>query len=287
MYFMLAASILAASFNSVLLHKAKIEGKGSVYTFNLFSSLLWCVLLFAVNLGKITINLQILFWAVLYGIVQALFIFFKTNAMNSGPVAITTLIGNSSLLISVIFSFLMWGEPIGAVKFLGIVLLLFALFLCTYKKSGENNFSKKWIVYTVFFLVFCASVGLVFKAFSKTPVKAMADDMMFISAIVMSVSFFVLSLLSGGFKTMKQNGFKIKSFLAFAIFSGILSCLYNRLNIYLSGELDAVIFFPFFNGGVILLSTILSVITCKEKLSTRQIIGIIIGIAAISIISIF
>ena len=287
MYLLLAASVLAASFNSVLLHKAKIEGRGSVYTFNLFSALLWCVLLFAVNLGKIELNRQVLLWAVIYGVVQALFIFFKTNAMNSGPVAITTLIGNSSLLISVLFSFFAWGEPIGAIKFVGIVLLLFALFLCTYKKSGDTAFSKKWLIFTAIFFVFCASVGLVFKAFSKTPVKALADDMMFMSAVVMSVSFFVLSLLSGGFKTMKQAGFKIKPFIAFAAASGVLSCLYNRLNIFLSGELDAVIFFPCFNGGVILLSTLLSVITCKEKLTKRQVIGIIIGIIAISIISIF
>ena len=287
MYLLLIASVLAACVNSVLLHKAKIEGKGSVYTFNLFSSLLWCVLLFAVNLGKITVDFQVLLWAVIYGIVQALFIFFKTNAMNSGPVAITTLIGNSSLLISVVFSFVVWNEPIGIFKFIGILFLLLALVLCTYKKSGDSSFSKKWLFYTLFFLVFAASVGLVFKAFSKTPVKAMADDMMFVSAVVMSVSFFVLSLLSGGFKTIKKTGFNIKPFIFFAVVSGVLSCLYNRLNIYLSGELNAVIFFPCFNGGVILLSTLLSVITCKEKLTKRQILGIIIGILAISIISIF
>lgn len=287
MYLLLLAPIFAASLNSVLLHKANISGKGSVYTFNLFSSLLWCVLLFAVNLGKITLNFEILLWAIIYGVVQTLFIFLKTNAMNSGPVSITTLIGNSSLLISVVFSFIVWNEPIGVIKFIGILFLLLALVLCTYKKSGNEPVSKKWLFYTIFFLIFAASVGLVFKAFSKTSVKAMADDMMFISAVVMSVSFFILSLITGGFKTIKEKSFNIKPFIIFSVASGILSCLYNRLNIFLSGELDAVIFFPCFNGGVILLSTVLSVISCKEKLTPRQIIGIIIGVLAISIIGIF
>lgn len=287
MYLLLVLSVFAASINSVFLHKTNLSGKGSVYSFNLFSSILWCILLFTVNLGKITLNPKILLWGVIYGVVQSLFVFFKTNAMNTGPVAITTLIGNSSLLISVFCSFLFWQEPIGIIKFFGVILLLFALFLCTYQKSANNTFSKKWIFYTLFFSAFAASVGLVFKGFSKTEAKPFADDMMFTSAVVMMVSYFVLSLLTGGFKTIKTAEFKIKPFIIFAVVSGVLSCLYNRLNIFLSGELNAVIFFPVFNGGVILLSTILSVITCKEKLTRRQIIGIIIGILAISIISIF
>ena len=66
-------------------------------------------------------------------------------------------------------------------------------------------------------------------------------------------------------------------FCIFAVLSGCLSCLYNRLNIYLSGALDAVIFFPAFNGGVIIASTLLGVICLKEKLSRWQTAGIFLG----------
>lgn len=78
-----------------------------------------------------------------------------------------------------------------------------------------------------------------------------------------------------------------KAFILYASVSGILSCVYNRLNIYLSGALNAVVFFPAFNGGVIMLSTVLSVVLLKEKLNFRTSIGILLGIAGICIIGIF
>ena len=75
-------------------------------------------------------------------------------------------------------------------------------------------------------------------------------------------------------------------FIILALVSGLLSCLYNRLNIYLSGALDGVIFFPSFNGGVVVLSTVVSMIIFKEKLSAKQLIGLLLGISGICIIGI-
>lgn len=66
-----------------------------------------------------------------------------------------------------------------------------------------------------------------------------------------------------------------------------MSCGYNRLNITLSGTLDAILFFPAFNGGVIFLSAILSVFCLREKMSLCRTLGIFIGIVSICIIGIF
>ena len=77
-----------------------------------------------------------------------------------------------------------------------------------------------------------------------------------------------------------------RSFIAFAVLSGILSCLYNRLNVFLTGNMDALIFFPSFNGGVVLLSAVLSALICGERLKTTQLIGLAVGISAICLIGI-
>ena len=54
----------------------------------------------------------------------------------------------------------------------------------------------------------------------------------------------------------------------------------------LFGALDGVIFFPSFNGGVVVLSTGVSMIIFKEKLSAKQLIGLLLGISGICIIGI-
>ena len=60
----------------------------------------------------------------------------------------------------------------------------------------------------------------------------------------------------------------------------------NKTNTYLSGVLPSVLVFPITNGGVILATTLLSVLFFKEKLSLLQKIGLVIGILGIFSITI-
>ena len=287
MYYLLLFSVIAASLNSVVLNKAKVSKKGDVFPFNLLVSVIWCVILFIANKSRISLTPQSLFWGILYGLTQTCFILFKTAAMSTGSVAVTTLIGNSSLIVSVIVSLIVWKEPITIADIIGLVLLLAAIFMCTYTKGSlkSTKSAPSWKYYTFFFLIFAAGVGIVFKAFGKSGNLEYCGDMMFVSAVVMLISNLVISLFTGSLKSanIASHG---KSFIAFALVSGILSCLYNRLNVFLSGNLDAVIFFPSFNGGVMFLSSVLSAIVCREKLQITQIIGLIVGISAICLIGI-
>ena len=67
----------------------------------------------------------------------------------------------------------------------------------------------------------------------------------------------------------------------------VSSTVYNRLNIYLSGAMDSVVFFPIFNGGVILLATLCGIWFYGEKLQARQILGLGIGTVSIILIGVF
>ena len=51
MYYLLLLSVVAASLNSIALNKAKIN-KNELFKFNLFGAIVWCVVLFALNAGK-------------------------------------------------------------------------------------------------------------------------------------------------------------------------------------------------------------------------------------------
>lgn len=283
MIYLLLFSIAFASLNSVLLHKAKIT-RNDVFKFNFLCAAVWCVVLFIANGFKLQINNSVLIWGIIYGITQTLFILFKTLAMNSGSVSITTLVGNFSLVISVLFCFIVWGETISALDIVGLVLLMLGIILST-NKGSSNASSAKWPLYLILFLIFAAGVGISFKAFSKTGNSEYAGDMMIVAAVVMLIAYAVICLLTKNLNT-SDSGTVNKEFVIFALVSGVLSCIYNRLNIYLSGALNAVIFFPLFNGGVIMLSTLLSVILLKEKLSLKALIGILLGVAGICIIGI-
>lgn len=285
MLYLILLSIVFASLNSVILHKADLSGSTAVYKFNMIGAAVWCVCLFAVNGFKLHIDKTVLLWGVIYGITQALFILFKTLAMNNGAVSVTTLIGNTSLLVSVLFCFLVWQEPINAADIIGLAILMLGIACSTYEKKNEN-ISRKWVVYSMFFLLFAAGVGISFKAFGKTGNVNSAGDMMLIASVVMLASYAVICLCVKK-RNASQQSFKMqKEFIIFALLSGCLSCVYNRMNIYLASVVDAVVFFPSFNGGVVFLSAVLSVLLLKEKLKLKTAIGIVLGIAGICIIGI-
>ena len=271
--------------NSVVLSKAKANGKSEIFKFNLIISVVWLIILFTLNKGHVYLDGQVLFWGIAYGITQTLFILFKTAAMSTGPVSITTLIGNSSLIVSITVSLIVWNENINTSDIIGLALLVFAIFMCTYRKDNAN-YSPKWKYYTALFLICASGVGIVFKGFGKSAGSEHCGDMMLVASVVMVVCYFVICMFTGGVNIKSIDYGNVKKFLVFALISGILSCIYNRLNVFLSGNLDAIIFFPSFNGGTVLVSTLLSVLLCREKLVIKQAVGLLLGIAAICLIGI-
>lgn len=282
---LLFITVITASLNSTLLHKAKVSGSGRIYLYNLIGAAVWCIALFSVNAGKLYLDKNVLIWGFVYGITQALFILFKTAAMNSGPVSVTTLIGNSSLLVSVAVSYLLWSEPISVSDIIGLILLMIGIFLTTFKPQG-GKVAKRWLFASIAFLLCAAAVGIIFKAFSKSG-AGHTGDMMLVASVVMLITYTFMCFITKGFRSYNAQTKEGRTLIITAVVSGILSCLYNRLNIYLSGVLDAVIFFPAFNGGVMVLSTVLSVLFLRERLSIRQIVGLIAGVSGICIIGIF
>lgn len=282
MYVWLGFSVLAASLYSAILHSYPANEKRNIFKLNFFASIVWFFILFFFNHCKILLNKEILLWGAAYGVTQALFVLFKGKAMNAGSISVTTLIGNASLLVSIIFSSIMWNEKIGWPDVFGLILLIVGIFLSIYKKSTANV-DKCWKYYALAFFLLAAAVGIIFKGFGKSSVSNHTGDMLLVSAVVMTVFYGCILLTTRDFTVP----FAKKKFFVYVLAAGILSCLYNRFNITLSSVMDAVIFFPAFNGGVVVVSAVLSNLMYKEKFSKRQLVGFMSALLAIFIIGVY
>ena len=62
---------------------------------------------------------------------------------------------------------------------------------------------------------------------------------------------------------------------------GILLGSFQSLYTYASSIIDGTLLFPAYNGGATLLVTLSGVILFREKLSKRQLLGVLTGAAAI------
>ena len=151
MYFLLIASILFAACNSMLLHKLRLPSAAAVYRLNLVSALVWLVTLLALNGFRITPSRTSLIFGLVYGVTQALFILFKSLAMNRGPISITALFGNGSLFLSVAVCYFAFDEAITLGDAVGLILLFAALLLTTYKRGAARDEAPRhgWLLFSL------------------------------------------------------------------------------------------------------------------------------------------
>lgn len=57
----------------------------------------------------------------------------------------------------------------------------------------------------------------------------------------------------------------------------------HSLNLYISGVLPSIVFFPVVNSGLILMTAAVSVVVFHEKLKAKQIVGLIMGVIIICV----
>ena len=197
----------------------------------------------------------------------------------------------------------------------GILMMLAAVFAITWRPHRAESDKKqkltgKWAVYAGAFFFFSALTGIIFR-FHQAADAVHTDEMMiFASAVVIAF----LGILSAGsflFKRRRRmnaedcrggdanardgadanarDGIPVRrrtlALCALTAACGVAGCVYNRLNIYLSGAMANAVFFPLFNGGNIILSSLAGRIFFREKLSGLQIVGIVCGMFAVILVS--
>ena len=279
-YLLLFVSIAFASANNLLLHgfgNRGLRGLGDILLFNSFVSFIWIVILGVLH-GISPISTGALLWGLCYGVVISLFLLCKMQAMATGPVSITSFIGCSSLLIATAAGILIFNESVTLLQVTGVILLIAALFLTISPKVEKAK--PEWKIWCVFFFLCSGATGIIFKLHQASSCAAEAGGMMLTAAITSAILFAGASVIV----SKKQTGALprlTKSTVPYLIACGIVSCGYNRLNISLSGQLPSIVFFPLFNGSVILISTLSAVFFFRERMKKAQLAGLILGTVAL------
>ena len=222
----------------------------------------------------------VLAFGAVYGAILCLFLHFKMQAMASGPVSLTSFIGCASLLISTGFGVFVLGESASGMQAAGVALLMIALFLIVSPKSDQAT--RTWKLWCAGFFVCSAAVGIIFKLHQRSASAAKISEMMLAAALTSAVIFVAVAFAVSG---KRRPSALPAGAWPYILGSGLFGCVYNRLNIFLAGQLPSVVFYPTFNGAVILLSTLCGLFFFRERLKARQAIGMLAGIAALLLAS--
>lgn len=244
------------------------------------------VLLITLFLGQSrTLSLFTLGSAVGFAVVNLLAQLFYIKAISCGSMTLTTLITCCGFIISTVFSVLWYAEPVRILQVVLLPLLILALALTMNLERGRCN--VRWILYAAGSMVSTGLIGVMQKVHQESAYSGEIGMFLLIAFAVMAAVSAVLFLGSrgsgadGAARVRGAARMRPDMTTLLAAGSGAALGTVHSLNLYLSGVLPAILFFPIANGGLILMTAAVSMVVFREKLNVKQWVGLIMGVVII------
>lgn len=278
------AACLTATLQKNSFSKNRAKNGADMHLFNLVSSVVCAVMFLIIALASgVGVSAYTAILGCAFGVVSAISAYCGLNAYKKGPASYTNLLIMSSMVIPALSGALFFNESIGVGKIIGVVLVLVAIGLSVCNKADKKA-SFSWLVVTLLAALFTGLIGVMQKIHQSSPSKHELMWFLCIAFAISAASSIVCLCLNKGLSriTVKTDG----RLLLFMLGCGIAVLLNNAINLYLSGVMDSIIFYPTVNGANILLLLIASLVFLKEKIRPLQWVGIAAGFAAIILLCI-
>ena len=222
---------------------------------------------------------------VLFGAVTALQGVTNMAALQVGPLSYTSVIISFSTLISALSGVLFFKESIGLWQIIGMALMLASFALANGGENGGKRANLRWLLLCVVAFLATGAIGVMQKVHQSSAFKEELNAFLVIAFAVSALFSGVVALLLRKKEIVTEGKRNDRGGMMLLIFlmlvSGVCVAVNNKLNLYLSGVIDSVIFFPVVNGGGLVLTTLASLLIFKERLRGKQWIGILLGIASV------
>ena len=218
--------------------------------------------------------------AILFALVTASAQFFQLLGMSYGSMSFTILFAYLSMLIPTMFGVVYYGQPVNAMQIVGLVFMIVTLVLSVDTK-GNSKASLKWIVVVSCCFFAYGFVGVCQQIHQSSEYANELIGFLLWTFIFSTILFGIIFLFTP-LKIGEKRGFSVKSKETFMVLgTGVMTGILNHLGLYLSGKLPSILFFPICNGGVLVLSSIAALVIFREKLTKRQLTGVVFGIASV------
>lgn len=204
-------------------------------------------------------------------------------------ISVNAVVQRMSLLIAVIFAFVVFGEAITTLKIIGIILALVAVVLTSIKEKEQatsTETKQSWLILLPI-SVFLLSGGIecVLQYVQKIHLQNDLGQLQFTTFLFGTAAFFGTILLVFNLATRRMI-FGTKHLIG-----GIALGIPNFGSIYfllkaLDTDWDSSVVLPVNNVGVIIVSSIVAILIFKEKLSKMNLLGILLAVIAIVLMTI-
>lgn len=212
----------------------------------------------------------------------AVFNFMALTSQQNG-LSVASVASKMSVVIPIIFGFVVYKESAGALKIVGIVMALVAVYL-TSLKAEKTSFDKKNLLFPM--LVFLGS-GCIDTSIKYVETTYVGQE----GVPIFSATIFGFAFLFGCLYLIYQKAKGHFSFQWKNVLGGLMLGVPNYFSIvYLlkalkTDGLESSTLFTLNNVGIVILTTIFGLLLFKEKLAVKNWLGIIIAIVSILLVA--
>lgn len=201
------------------------------------------------------------------------FVLLQSSVRKNGVVLSSTFM-KLGLLVSMVVSVAVYRERPDTLQILGFLMALGAIVLINYRKDAASGGMKSGLLWL---LLLSGLAEVMSKIFEETGFTGMSDYFLLITF----ATAFPLALL-----LMARKGQRIGKWEAlFGVLIGVPNFLSSKLLLQALYTIPAVVAYPVYNVGVILIVTMAGMLLFRERLEKRQWIGMLLILAALVLLN--
>jgi drug/metabolite transporter (DMT)-like permease len=281
-YLYLTIATVCMSFSGVvgsLFNRKNEQKKGASTFYNLclvvFATIFWAILF----LVDFSFDGNVIIYSVAFGFFYLLTQIGMIRALKEGPVVLSSLMLQLSLIGVTLWGFFFWGTKITVFAIIGLSLVVLALFFCFYTGKETEKISFKWLLFIV--LAFLGNMGCsIVQRYQQTYFNGQYGNELMLFAMFFAVLLSLVLYLKSD-KADSRGMLKTS-----AVFPALAAAGNVALNVFVmllaTSTLSPTLIYPVIAVGGLALTTIFSVLVFKEKLKWWQWLGI--GVGAIAIV---
>lgn len=236
--------------------------------------------------GILEFHLPTLGYSALYALGYCMALIFSMKALAEGSMALTVMLLAFTVVVPISFGIVVLHEPLTIFGVIAIPLLIAALILIVGPNKAETNnkISLKWLFFVFLAILGNGSCSIIVKLHRiQYPGQYSSELMLFALVIVLIVCGILAFSPIKKAKTPTEKPLKnktIKATIIFALATGICNGMSNKTIVELSELMDLSSMSIIRRVGSLVLTYLVSVYIFREKLTVKQTLGCILGIAA-------
>ena len=285
-YILIILTVLSLSLQGVLSksYSKSTLNRGAIL-FNACSSLASALFFYASGGFRFEYNSMVIFLALIFGVFFGTTTLTNFKALQTGPLALTTLVTSYSLLLATLYGIFWKGEEVGKLTIIGIVFLAISLFLIAMKEKDEKETKKislKWVIFAVTALLTNGICTILQREQQIAFDGKYKSEFMMVALVGIFIAFMIIAF----FKEREDIKPCLKKGTLSMLFKGVLNGSANLFVMILAAKrVPSSLMYPLISGGSIILTWLMSRFFYKENLNRFQNLGLVLGIASVVLLN--